>query len=131
MTPEPDYLLDSSAILAVIFQEPGADFVLSILPNAAISAVNLAEVVTKLGKYLTPPHRFLQMLKLLNVPVLAWDEGAAMDSLRFAHLAKQGLSLGDRACITEGMRRPNAKMVTADRSGKKVSSIESRVALIR
>ena len=96
-----------------------------------MSAVNLAEVVTKLGKDSPQRNRHFQILKLLSLPVLAWDESAAMDSLRFAHLANEGFSLGDRACITEAMRRPNTKMITADRSWKKIRSIEKRVHLIR
>lgn len=115
MTAEPNSLLDSPAIL----------------PSAAISAVNLAEVVTKLGRHLPQPNPLLQVHKLLSVPVLAWDENAAMGSLRFAHLADDGLSLGDRACITEAMRRALSKMVTADRSWKKIGLIKARVELIR
>lgn len=45
-------LLDASALLASLFDEPGADAVRSILKSgqAAISAVNLAEVVDRLAR---------------------------------------------------------------------------------
>ncbi len=41
-------VLDSSAILALIHDEPGADMVASSLDGSAFSAANLAEVVGKL-----------------------------------------------------------------------------------
>jgi ribonuclease VapC len=41
-------VLDASALLALINAEPGAKLVAKALPEATISAVNLAEVVTKL-----------------------------------------------------------------------------------
>ena len=41
-------VLDSSAVLAVIHAEPGADVVIEALDDAIVSAVNHAEVITKL-----------------------------------------------------------------------------------
>jgi uncharacterized protein with PIN domain len=41
-------VLDASALLALVNAEPGADIVASALGAAVISAVNLAEVVTRL-----------------------------------------------------------------------------------
>ena len=41
-------VLDSSALLALLWNEPGADYVAAALPGALLSSVNLAEVVTKL-----------------------------------------------------------------------------------
>ena len=44
------FVLDSSAVLAALNKEPGGDGVLSRLGESAISAVNFAEVVSKLGR---------------------------------------------------------------------------------
>lgn len=41
-------MLDASAVLALLHNEPGAEMVAKKLPNAGLSTVNLAEVVTKL-----------------------------------------------------------------------------------
>jgi ribonuclease VapC len=41
-------VFDSSALLALLWNEPGADYVPAALPGALLSSVNLAEVVTKL-----------------------------------------------------------------------------------
>ena len=49
------YLLDASALLAVIFQEPGADRVLEVIDDSEIHAVNLAEVMRKMVAVGMPP----------------------------------------------------------------------------
>ena len=131
MTPDPEYLLDASALLAAILNEAGGNQVDALMPSAAISAVNLTEVITKLLKRVASPDHVLPILKYLSLPVIAWDESSAHFSLQFAHLANQGFSLGDRACITEAMRRPHTKILTADKAWKDVPAISKRVVLIR
>ena len=42
------HILDASALLCLLFGEPGADRVERALPDAFISAANLAEVLSKL-----------------------------------------------------------------------------------
>jgi len=44
----PSAVLDSSALLAVLFEEPGSDVVFPLLIDAVISAVNAAEVQARL-----------------------------------------------------------------------------------
>ncbi len=41
-------VLDSSAVLALLLNEPGADKVKAVLPDAFLSAVNFAEVISRL-----------------------------------------------------------------------------------
>ena len=43
-----EVVLDASALLALLNQEPGADVVAASLPEAVVSAVNLSEAVAKL-----------------------------------------------------------------------------------
>lgn len=43
-----NFVLDASALLALLQDEPGANRVAGILPESAISSVNLSEVVAKL-----------------------------------------------------------------------------------
>ena len=40
-------VLDASALIAVLYREPGFERVKATLPGACISAVNLAEVFTR------------------------------------------------------------------------------------
>jgi ribonuclease VapC len=131
MTEEPEYLLDASAVLALIQNEPGADRVAGMLPTAAISAVNLAEVIAILARRSGDPDAAIRMLRLLNLQVLAWGESSAHRSGQFAYLAEAGLSLGDRACITEGMSFTKTQIATTDRAWKKVRNIAARVILVR
>lgn len=131
MRAEPEYLLDASAVLALIQNEPGADRVAAMLATAAISAVNLAEVIAILVKRSGDPGAAVRMLLLLNLQVLAWGESSAHRSGLFAHLAGAGLSLGDRAYITEGMSFAKTRIVTTDRAWKGVKSVATRVILIR
>jgi len=42
------FVLDASAVLALLQAEPGAERVRSVIREAALSSVNLTEVVTKL-----------------------------------------------------------------------------------
>jgi ribonuclease VapC len=125
-----DVILDASAILALIQNEPGADKVAGALPRAAVSAVNFAEVITKLVQKTKAPERVLRTLDLLQLRVLGWDQDAARHSAAYAYLAAEGLSLGDRACITEAVRS-NARILTADRRWKETDPISGRVDLIR
>ncbi|MDQ2773905.1 MAG: hypothetical protein M3Y57_03100, partial [Acidobacteriota bacterium] len=69
-------------------------------------------------------------LRLLNLRVLPWDESAAYRSGEIAHLVDKGLSLGDRACLTQAIIS-NAMAATADRSWKDSQQIADRVILIR
>ena len=44
-------MLDASAVLALVHDEPGADEVAAALPDAALGAANLAEVIGKPVSY--------------------------------------------------------------------------------
>lgn len=68
--------------------------------------------------------------RLLQIPVRAWDEDLSSASEQYAHLADQGLSLGDRACITEASVS-GIGIVTADPAWKSIPEISDRVILIR
>ena len=52
------YVVDASAVLAFVNNEPGSEAVESVLDNAIISTVNLAEVGAKLvDKGMTVPRK--------------------------------------------------------------------------
>ena len=94
-------LLDASALLALIQDEPGAEAVLSALSSgAAISAVNLEEVAARLGHGGWSASRVAFALATLPLAVLPFEADTALHSgaLRPA-TASAGLGLGDRACL--------------------------------
>lgn len=127
-----DAVLDSSAVLAVLLEEPGAASVEAYLPGGKVSAVNVGEVVAKLRDLGAPEITVDAMIAGLRLDVRAHDLRAATDSghLRPATRAA-GLSLGDRACLAlaQAHRLP---AVTADRAWLRIEeAIDVRIELIR
>jgi ribonuclease VapC len=111
-----DYVLDASALLALLNAEPGADLVQDLLPEAILSTVNLAEVVTRLSAVGMPENDIRNTLTLLGLEVIPFDEEQAYQAgLLYAYGRNYGLSLGDRACLALA-RTSAAAAVTADRA---------------
>jgi ribonuclease VapC len=94
-------VLDASAILAVLFQERGAEKMTDeIMDLAIISAVNLAEVQTKLVKLGRPPEdAWLDALLLETEPEPFTANQAKIAGSLITATEKYGLSLGDRSCL--------------------------------
>ncbi len=111
-------VLDATAVLALLNDEPGAGKVAPLLPRAVIGAVNLAEAVSKLAEAGMPEGTITTVLSELGLMVIPFDEVLAFRTglLRPA-TSDYGLSLGDRACLALGqhLRRP---VLTADRMWK-------------
>jgi ribonuclease VapC len=86
-------VLDASAMLALMDAEPGQEAVAAVLPGALVSAVNLAEVVSKLAQ----AHADALAL---GIDVVAFDGSLALDVGALRPLTRAaGLSLGDRCCL--------------------------------
>jgi ribonuclease VapC len=108
-------VVDSSALLALIFDEPGASMVEVTLDDGAIvSSVNLSEVVARLSDSdnQDQARSSLESLKF-DVAAFGEDDAWLAGTLR-AQTRDLGLSLGDRACLALAisLRLP---VVTADR----------------
>ena len=93
-------VLDASALLALIHREPGQEAVADAVAEAAISAVNLAEVVGKLAERGVPLDRAKQIPLAFGLDIIPLDGdlAARAGQLRPATRAA-GLSLGDRCCL--------------------------------
>lgn len=116
MTP----VLDASALLAYLRDEPGADVVAeTIADGASMSAVNLAEVLSRSADRGADPAKLAATLAeggLLNgaIAVEPFTTADAIDAARLRPLTRDaGLSLGDRACLALARRLGNPA-VTAD-----------------
>jgi PIN domain nuclease of toxin-antitoxin system len=108
-------------VLAVLRGEAGGNRVVAVLADSIVSAVNLAEVQTKLvigGMGEAFAWSQIVMLGLQSVPfddALACVAGSLVRATR-----PLGLSLGDRACLALAMER-NATVYTADRAWKNLN----------
>jgi PIN domain nuclease of toxin-antitoxin system len=123
-------VLDASAILAYLEGESGSPEVEKLLDEAAVSAVNLAEVASKLAERGAPADRIRQTIQALGVEVIPCDETIAyrIGDLRTSTKAL-GLSLGDRACLATALQH-NVKAITADRGWKSLK-VGARIQIIR
>ena len=109
-------VLDSSALLALLFGEPGADRVAAILPDAVVSAVNLAEVATKLQDRGLDEAAAIAAVAATGVRVVPFSADLAWTAARLrASTGEAGLSLGDRACLALAIER-SATAYTADQA---------------
>lgn len=107
-------VLDASAVLALMNGEPGQDAVAAVLPGALLSAVNLAEVVSKLAERGMPAAQAHADALALGVGVVAFDGGLALDAGPLRPLTRTaGLSLGDRCCLALA-RSHRAAVLTTD-----------------
>ena len=98
-------VLDASAILALLNDESGAGMVQELLPSAIISAVNYAEVVTRLSLLGMPVDEIHEALDMLGLDIISYDEGLSFQTGALAIVTKQyGLSLGDRACLALALK---------------------------
>ena len=124
-------VLDASAILAVINGEPGAEKLTSdLLARAVGSAVNLAEVQTKLVSRGWTSNEAWEDATSPVRHVLPFDEHQARIAGDLAMQTQAlGLSLGDRACLALGAAL-KAPVYTADQTWKKVK-VSVRIHVIR
>ncbi len=124
------YVVDASAVLALLNDEPGADLLASPDDRFIVSAVNLAEVVAKLADDGIAPEAIDEMIDQLPLEVHAFgaDMAVATGLLRTA-TRRFGLSLGDRACLAlaRGLDLP---ALTTDRAWRQLD-LDVAVRLLR
>jgi PIN domain nuclease of toxin-antitoxin system len=110
-----DVVLDASAILAYLGEEPGAERVEAVLSGARVSAVNLAEIVGKLAERGASEADLQAILGPLNLTIDPFEEDQAWIAGAWRPATKaMGLSLADRACLALAASR-GATAYTTDR----------------
>lgn len=109
-------MFDSSALLAIAFEEEGAAAAAAWLDGALMSAVNASEVVAKFVDAGSGPADARSSLLVFGLTIRPFDETLAVAAgLMRSGTRGRGLSLGDRACLALA-RRERARVVTADRA---------------
>lgn len=117
---------DASALLAVVFDEPGADGVLECLatPGGEVSAVNWSEVGAKLAERGLPEQEIVAELAVFGLDIIAFDEAQAMVAAGLRSVTRKlGLSLGDRCCLALA-KLHGARVVTADATWRGVHGFD-------
>lgn len=117
---------DASALLAVIFDEPGADHALEYLskPGGEVSAVNWSEVGSELAERGLAAQDIPSELAPFGLDIVPLDEAQAHVAAALRpQTAKLGLSLGDRCCLALA-RVHEARVITADRTWLEVPGFD-------
>lgn len=123
-------VLDASAVLADLLDEPGAERVRAVIHGAFVSAVNYAETISKLvDKGFEPIEARKRVDELPCIVVPVEKACAAEAGMLRAATRKTGLSLGDRMCLALA-RQLELPALTAERLWSGLD-LDVEVALIR
>lgn len=115
------FVLDSSALLACLNQEPGSETIINVIGEAILCSVNLAEAMTVLIRQGASKEKAIEILQLWDFQVVDFDRTLAEETgALIEHTRSRGLSLGDRACLALALTK-SLPAVTADRSWQGVS----------
>ena len=125
-------VLDASAALALILQEPGAEQVIDALRSgASMSAVNVAEVAARLHQEGWDQAEVALVFNELDIQILPFDADTALLSGSYRVPTRHlGLGLGDRACLATA-RIAASPALTADRAWVDVDIEGVEVCCIR
>jgi len=98
-------VLDASALLAMLFAEPGAETVADAIGDgAAASTVNISEVATVLVRHQRDAETILgRVCEQISVEPFT-ERDAFGAAAMYPETASCGLSLGDRACLALAQR---------------------------
>lgn len=123
-------VLDASALIAFLRNEPGADKVAAVLSSSCISAINLAETLSKMVEYGKPLDAVTYQIERLRIPVIPFEtELAKIVASLWQATRVAGLSLGDRACLAVGLHR-QLPVLTTDQAWVK-ADVGVKIEVIR
>lgn len=108
-------VFDASAVLALLNREPGWQSAETALGDACISSMNVCEVLARLIERGVPEKAAWEIFHTLELESVPFGDGHAREAARLRGITRrQGLSLGDRACLAlaRALKRP---ALTADR----------------
>ena len=115
------YVLDASALLCLLFSEKGADKVEAAMTGAKISAVNYAEVLSKLSDQGMGVDEAIADLAELDLTVMPVTQAIAEQASRLRASTKSaGLSIGDCSCLAVAVHL-EAPILTTNKEWRGVS----------
>ena len=109
-------VFDSSALLAIAFEEEGAEAATRRLSDGILSAVNASEVIARFVELGATGEEARASLLAFGLEIRPFDTTLAVAAgLLRVETRERGLSLGDRACLALASHE-QAGVVTADRA---------------
>ena len=119
-------VLDSCALLAVLLNERGAANVISVLPDAVISAASLAEVLTKAQQRGIESEAACERIYAFGIGILPVESLHARVAAKFALAPRRlDLSLGDRLCMALAVVL-GVELMTSDRG---IAEFDTEIAI--
>ena len=108
-------VLDASALLAYLKDEPGSEEVDRVLEESIMSSVNWSEVIQKAISAEINVNGMLDELQALGLKIEPFTiEDGELTGRLWTQTKQAGLSLGDRACLSLGLRS-DVLVLTCDR----------------
>lgn len=124
------YVIDTSVVLAILFDEPGSKEASKVIAGSLMSSVNLSEVLTKCIENAASAEFAETQVLRLGVELVPFTAEDAMAAAKLRPLTRhRGLSMGDRACLALALRY-NQPVLTADRQWAELD-VDVDVCLIR
>ena len=125
-------VFDSSAVLAFLLAEPGAERLRPEIPQGAISAVNAAEVLAVLARKGVPVAEAHLALVKTGLTGMGFGVSEVLKTAQMLTPAfrEKGISLGDRACIALALAE-GLPAVTAERCWAALGVPGLEIELIR
>lgn len=123
-------VLDASALLAYLQQEPGSQRIEGRMAELCISSVNWSEVVQKSLVKEVDIVKMDQCLRDLELTIEPFtDQQAVTAAQLWAKTRAQGLSLADRACLALALDK-SLPVLTTDRVWKELN-LEMEIVVLR
>jgi ribonuclease VapC len=123
-------VVDTSAVIAVLYGERGSETLERTMPGALISSLNYSEAIAVLMRRGLTVEVACTLVDDLLITVIGFDAALAQDTASLEGPTRaQGLSLADRACLALA-RRDKLPAITADRAWRDLN-IGVEIQLIR
>lgn len=119
-------VLDTSAVLAVLFNEPGASKIIDQLPGGLLSAVNLAEIHGRLLMDGRPSALAWNRVLTMGFEVVFFNDEHARLAGELVGKTSPALSLGERACLALAIER-NATVYTTNSAWRNLASLAANL----